>query len=48
MVHFGEDHKKYLVALQKTVSEEEKAYEESSIMLFDELSLSPEMFERSQ
>lgn len=48
MIHFCEDHKKYLAALQKTVSEEEKAFEQSSLMLFDELSISPEMFERSQ
>jgi len=41
MVHFGDDHKKYLAALQKNVSEEEKAYEQSSILLFDELSISP-------
>lgn len=46
--HFGTDHKKYLAALQATVQEEEKAYEASSVALFDELSISPEMFERSQ
>lgn len=46
--HFGTDHKKYLEALQGTVLEEEKAYEASSVALFDELSISPEMFERSQ
>lgn len=45
--HFGTDHKKYLEALQATVQEEEKAYEASSVALFDELSISPEMFERS-
>jgi hypothetical protein len=27
MTHFGSDHKKYLATLQKTVGEEEKAYE---------------------
>ena len=48
MVHFGDDHKKYLAALMKCVGEEEKAYEQSSVLLFDELSISPEMFERSQ
>lgn len=48
MEHFGSDHKKYLAALTKTVSDEEKAYEQSAVMLFDELSISPEMFERSQ
>lgn len=39
---------KYLEALQATVQEEEKAYEASSVALFDELSITPEMFERSQ
>lgn len=46
--HFGTDHKKYLDALQKTVQEEEKAYEASSTSLFDKLCITPEMFERSQ
>jgi len=32
----------------KTVQEEEKAYEQSSTIIFDELCISPEMFERSQ
>lgn len=45
---FGEDHKKYLEALQKTVSEEEKAYEASSQVIFDKLCITPENFERSQ
>lgn len=46
--HFGTDHKKYLEALQKTVQEEEKAYETSSTALFDKVCITPEMFERSQ
>ena len=45
---FGTDHKAYLTALQSTVQEEEKAYEASSVTLFDELAITPEMFERSQ
>mgnify|MGYP001447178484 CR=1 FL=1 len=45
---FGDDHKKYLEALQKTVSEEEKAYEASSQVIFDKLCITPENFERSQ
>jgi len=45
---FGTDHKKYLEALQKTVQEEEKAYEASSNTLFDKLCITPELFERSQ
>lgn len=48
MEHFGSDHKKYLATLMKTVGDEEKAYEQSAVMLFDELSISPEMFERTQ
>ena len=46
--HFGEDHKKYLEALQRTVQEEEKAYEQSSGILFDKLCITSENFERSQ
>ena len=41
------DHKKYLEALQATVAEEEKAYEQSSNIIFEKLCISPEMFERS-
>lgn len=46
--HFGTDSKKYLEALQKTVQEEEKAYEASSQIIFDKLCISTENFERSQ
>jgi len=46
--YFEIDHKKYLEELMKTVQEEEKAYEQSSTIIFDELCISPEMFERSQ
>jgi hypothetical protein len=45
--YFNVDHKKYYDALQKTIQEEEKAYEKSSEILFEKLSISPEMFERS-
>ena len=45
--HFGVDSKKYLEALQKTVQEEEKAYEASSKIIFDKLNISSEQFERS-
>ena len=45
---FGGDPKKYLEALKATVAEEEKAYEKSSIEMFDRLSISPEFFEKSQ
>ena len=47
-VHFNVDHKKYIEAVKKTLADEEKAYEKSSEVLFDKLSISPEMFERSQ
>ena len=46
--HFNVDHSKYLEALQKTIQDEERAYEKSSEILFEKLSISPEMFERSQ
>ena len=46
--YFGKDAKKYLEALKETVSDEEKAYEKSSIEMFDKLCITPEMFERSQ
>jgi hypothetical protein len=46
--YFDGDHKKYLEELMKTVAEEEIAYEQSSTIIFDELCISPEMFERSQ
>ena len=45
---FGKDPKKYLDALKATVAEEERAYEKSSVEMFDRLSISPEFFERSQ
>lgn len=44
---FNTDHKKYYEALQKTIQEEEKAYEKSSEVLFEKLCITPEMFERS-
>lgn len=44
---FGKDPKKYLEALKATVAEEEKAYEKSSIEMFDKLCITPEFFERS-
>lgn len=44
---FGKDPKVYLEALKATISEEEKAYEKSSMEMFDKLCISPEFFERS-
>jgi len=46
--HYNKDHQKYLQALQKTIADEEKAYEKSSEIIFEKLSISPEMFEKSQ
>ena len=46
--YFNVDHKQYLDALQKTVQEEEKVYEESSNIIFEKLCITPENFERSQ
>ena len=48
VAHFDKDHQEYLKALQKTVKEEEKAYEASSAIIFDKLCISQENFERSQ
>jgi hypothetical protein len=45
---FGGDPKKYLLALKSTVAEEEKAYEKSSMEMFERLCITPEFFERSQ
>jgi len=45
---FNTNHHMYLEALTKTIQEEEKAYEASSQIIFDKLSISPESFERSQ
>lgn len=48
MEHFQVDAKKYLEEMKSTVAEEEKVYESSSKDLFEAVSISPEMFERSQ
>lgn len=45
---FGGDPTKYLDALKATVAEEEKAYETSSMEMFEKLCITPEFFERSQ
>jgi len=44
---FNTDHKLYYEALQKTIQEEEKAYEKSAEVLFEKLCITQEMFERS-
>lgn len=45
--HFQVDSKKYLEEMKATVAEEEKVYEQASKDLFEAVSISPEMFERS-
>lgn len=45
--HFEKDAKKYLDALKANIGEEEKAYESSSRIMFDALSITPELFEKS-
>lgn len=46
--HFNQDHRKYLDALKATIQDEEKAYEKSSTVMFDKLSISQTCFEKSQ
>lgn len=48
MSHFGKDAKAYLTSLKANISEEEKAYEASSRVMFEALCITPEMFEKSQ
>jgi hypothetical protein len=45
---FGGDAKAYLEALKKNIQEEEKAYEQSSGIMFDALSISSQCFEKTQ
>lgn len=44
---FNKDNKKYLEALKQNISDEERAYEQSSQIMFDKLSISPAMFEKT-
>jgi len=46
--HFQKDSKAYLTSLKLNIMEEEKAYESSSVVMFDKLCITPEMFERTQ
>jgi len=39
--------KKYLEVLKQTLGEEEKAYETTSMIMFDKLCITPECFERT-
>lgn len=45
---FDKDAKAYLEALKKGINEEEKAYEASSRLMFDALSITSETFEKTQ
>ena len=45
---FEKDSKQYLEELKKSITEEEKAFESSSQIMFDKLCISPELFERTQ
>ena len=47
MEYFGVDPKKYIEALKNVIQEEEKAYEDSSQVMFEKLCITPECFERS-
>ncbi len=44
---FNKDNKKYLEALKQNINDEERAYEQSSMVMFDKLSISPAMFEKT-
>jgi hypothetical protein len=44
---FNKDNKKYLEALKQNINDEERAYEQSSMVMFDRLSISPAMFEKT-
>lgn len=46
--HFGGDAQQYLTALKSNINEEEKAYESSSRLVFDALSITTECFEKTQ
>lgn len=45
---FGKEPKMYLKAMQEHIMAEEKAFETTSTLMFDKLSISPECFERTQ
>jgi len=48
MQEFQKDAAAYLKALKANIAEEEKSYEASSRIMFDALSITPELFERTQ
>ena len=45
---FGQDSQQYLQALKDNIGDEEKAYEASSTVMFDALSITKECFEKTQ
>jgi hypothetical protein len=46
--HFDKDAAKYLETLKESITAEEKAYEQSSRIMFDALSITQETFEKTQ
>jgi len=46
--HFGGDAQAYLASLKANIQEEEKAYESSSQLVFDAISISQQCFEKTQ
>lgn len=46
--YFGKDSQAYLKALKENIADEEKAYESSSVVMFDKLCITPEAFQRTQ
>lgn len=48
IAHFDSNHDEYMNALKEHVKTEEKAYEESSAIMFEKLCITKENFERSQ
>jgi hypothetical protein len=42
--YFGKDSQAYLKVLKENIADEEKAYEASSVVMFDRLCITPEMF----
>lgn len=47
-MHFNDEPQKYLEVLKTNIQEEEKAYEQSSRLVFDALNITQECFEKTQ
>ena len=46
-MHFNDEPQKYLEVLKTNIQEEEKAYEQSSRLVFDALNITQECFEKT-